>query len=171
MPLRSALKANRIPDLIPDLSVAKLRDDSVHVVMAGTNVTARLETEAAGKDYMQFISAAQRQDVLTTMQLVAGMPAGACLQMRSSYHKGYDQTLEVTILPLAGINAGEVYVLALSVPVDGSRDVASNFRGSPIAADWGGPVLWIDLGCGVPQLDSAGTQSHSVYTLDVSELP
>nr|WP_281501587.1 PAS domain-containing protein [Kordiimonas laminariae] len=169
MPLRNTLKASRIPDLIPDLSVAKLLDDSVRVIMAGTNVTARLEAETAGKDYMQFVSASQRQDVLTTLQLVCGMPVGACLQIRSSYHRGYDQTVEVTILPLAGLQFPDVYVMALSVPINGSRDMQGGVRGAPVAADWSGPVQWIDLGLGVPQLDG-GTQADSAYALDISKV-
>ncbi len=85
IPRRTAFKARQFPDLLPDLTVGKVTDTGVEVMMAGSNVIGRFSDEITGQDYMQFIDEPQRpflgqpvvadwSDPIDWIDLGAGVP-------------------------------------------------------------------------------------------------
>lgn len=151
VPGRTAFKPYDLPDLMPDVAIARLGSSRLKVLMAGTNITERLGTEITGLDYMTFVREDQRDMVMKVLRLVCHHPAGACLHMESAYSRGYLMQLEVTILPVTGEKTEDHMIIALTVPrPDVAATLASPFRGDPIGSDWHEPGAWIDLGQGIP---------------------
>ncbi len=156
VPRRTDFKAHQIPDLLPDFTVGKVTDTSVNIIMAGSNVIGRFSGEITGRDYMQFIQEHQRPFMLGVLQHVCDRPAGICIQMESEFERGYILRLEVTLLPVYDADGSSGFAVALSVPApDKGVTLATPFLGEPKVADWQGPLDWIDLGAGVPQVGAA----------------
>lgn len=156
VPMRTAIKAHQMPDLLPDLTVGTVTETGVTIVMAGSNVIGRFSDEITGQDYMQFIDKPQRPFMLATLQELCARPVGVCLHMESEYERGYILKLEVTLLPLLNADGTPGQAVALSVPApDKGATLATPFLGQPVVADWGGPMCWLDLGSGVPDLGGA----------------
>jgi hypothetical protein len=151
VPKRTALKAHDIPSLLPDLVIGKLHSTGINVTLAGSNITDRFQQEITGVDYMEFIAEAQRPMMLELLTEICRRPVGACLHQRSEFGKGYIATIEITILPLAGETGLIEYAAALSRQVSHTSSNEYQIKGEPIAADWAGPLDWIDLGASVPQ--------------------
>lgn len=156
IPHRTDFKAHQIPDLLPDFTVGKVSDVGVNVIMAGSNVIGRFSGEITGQDYMQFIQEHQRPFMLAILQQVCARPVGICMQMESEFERGYMLKLEVTFLPVFDSDGSSGYAIALSVPApDKGATLATPFLGEPKVADWQGPLDWIDLGAGAPDVASA----------------
>lgn len=155
-PLRNAIKPYQIPELMPDLCIGKLTETGIEVTLAGSNIIGRFSEEITGQDYMQFIDEPQRPFMLALLQEVCHRPVGVCMQMNSKFERGYILNLEVTLLPLLDTDGSPGYAVALSVPApEKGPSLATPFLGQPIVSDWGGPVEWIDLGAGVPDVDQS----------------
>ena len=124
--------------------------------MAGSNVIGRFSDEITGQDYMQFIQEHQRPFMLAILQQVCARPVGICIQMETEFERGYMLKLEVTLLPVADTDGSSGFAIALSVPVpDKMPTLATPFLGEPKVADWRGPIDWIDLGAGIPNVGGA----------------
>lgn len=73
--------------------------------------------------------------------------------MESEFERGYMLKLEVTLLPVEDADDSSGFAIALSVPApDKAATLATPFLGEPKVADWQGPMDWIDLGAGVPDV-------------------
>ena len=156
IPRRTDFKAHQIPDLLPDFTVGKVTDVGVDVIMAGSNVIGRFSGEITGQDYMQFIQERQRPFMLSILQQVCERPVGICIQMESEFERGYRLKLEVTLLPVCDADGSPGFAIALSVPApEKGATLATPFLGEPKIADWRGPLDWIDLGAGLPDVGSA----------------
>jgi len=156
VPRHSDFKAHHIPDLLPDFTVGKVTATGVNVVMAGSNVIGRFSGEITGQDYMQFIQEHQQPFMLVILQQVCARPAGICIQMENEFERGYMLRLEVTLLPVFDADGSSGFAIALSVPAPSKGvSLATPFLGEPKIADWQGPMDWIDLGAGVPDVGGA----------------
>ncbi len=156
IPRRTDFKAHHIPDLLPDFTVGKVTETGVNVVMAGSNVIGRFSDEITGQGYMQFIQEHQRPFMLAILQQVCARPVGICIQMESEFERGYMLKLEVTLLPVEDADGSSGFAIALSVPApDKGATLATPFLGEPKEANWQGPMDWIDLGAGVPDVGAA----------------
>ena len=151
VPSRNDFKPYEMAELIPDIAIGKVREASVEVVMAGSNITDRVAADITGQNYMEFIAEAQRPMMMQLLHLVIAHPVGVCLQMESNYARGYVLALEITILPVCGEDYDPNYVLTLSTMQEGKPPMPSPaLMGEPVAANWHGPIRWIDLGSGLP---------------------
>ncbi len=168
LPDRSSLKASQISELIPDISIGKVTEFSVQVVMAGSNITSRLDEETTGKNYLNFVTEEKRKQVHEMMLIMCNMPVAGCLEMHSTYSRGYTQTQEISLFPFGVNKSLDVYILALSIPVVSSTVTYDNpIKGAPVSADWSAPVQWIDLGNGTPEMATSAPSQN----LDITEHP
>jgi len=151
LPPRLSLKAANIPDLLPDISIAQVMPSSLMVLLTGSHITARINAEITGQDYLQYVESAQRAQVLAMLQTMCHRPVAGYLHVQSRYSRGYTQALELTMFPICDKTGDPNYIVSLAIPMEKEGPfIEKNIRGEIASSDWRLPANWIDLGAGIP---------------------
>lgn len=147
LPDRSAFDPVHIRDLMPDLAMIELHNESHHSFrLAGTRLVESLGADPTGKAFESIIDESLREGVLPLGNELVSRPCGGHFVLRIRSAKGYLLRCEVTDLPMTNDKTGVPIVLSY-LPVIEILDVHDEREPGICDVE---TVEWIDLGGGVP---------------------
>lgn len=126
---------------------------ALKVRLVGSAIEARMQTNLAGRDYLECLAPAHHDGAVRSTQMMASHPCGLWQMTQFHYERGISHLAEMTAFPLGPGDDGVPLILLLS----SFHDVAQRPSvplGKPILADTALTFRFLDIGNGLPEWDA-----------------
>lgn len=150
IPARRDLLPETIPHLLPSIMVLDLADpDIIRFRLAGTAIVDRYGFNPTGRNFLDLVDDANRNQVGLVLRLAARHPFGIHSTVLSKFGHGLQIEVEALAFPFHAGDGESVQMVSVSQPVRDTAELDS--RPHSLRRVEAAQFDFIDLGAGIPE--------------------